>query len=158
MLHLALKRRGGKASPGQVAAVFLVVALLFLGFGAFVGHDAEGILGHLGTAQGTVSGIELRREKGGKKARATVRYDVEGSTIWLMNQRVGRDVKEGDLVTVSYDRREPAHASLKTPGELRAGYLVVIGIGTAFLVLSAVLFGVAMRKRNAPPGVSAPAA
>lgn len=157
MLHLALRRRGGKARPGQVAAVFLLVALAFLGFGAYAGQDAEGILGNLGTTQGTVVGVELRREKGGKKARATVRYDVEGSTVWLMNQRVGRDVKEGDLVTVSYDRREPAHASLKSPGELRTTYLVLIGIGTALLVLAAVLFGVATRGRAsaAPPAAEA---
>ncbi|MFO0585375.1 MAG: DUF3592 domain-containing protein [Anaeromyxobacter sp.] len=153
MLHLAARHHGGKARPGVAAAALLVAALAFLGLAAFLGQDAEGIVRNLGTAPGTVVGIDLRKAKGDKKPRATIRYEVEGSTIWLTNERVSRDVSEGDVLTVHYDRREPAHASLSTPGELRARYLVLIGLGTALLVVAAIFFGVATRERGtaAPP-------
>ncbi len=131
-----------QATPGQIAGILAMMALLFLGFGAYAGREAEAILGDMGEVQGRLLTVE-RRSKGWK---ATVEYEAEGSTVFLMHQSVGRTARAGDVVTVRYERSEPSHGTLKTPRELRWTWVGLVGVGTAFLVAAAVTLSIATRR------------
>ncbi|MFO0582719.1 MAG: DUF3592 domain-containing protein [Anaeromyxobacter sp.] len=147
MFKVGPRRRVRQATPGQVAGILLVMALLFLGFGAYAGREAEAILGDMGVAQGKLLTVE-RRSKGWK---ATVEYEAEGSTVFLLHQSVGRTAQAGDVVTVRYERREPSHGTLKTPGELRWTWIGLVALGAAFLVAAAVTLSIATRRTSLTP-------
>ena len=148
MLHVALRKRGHrKLGPGQAGVVLVVIGLVLLVAGAWLGHEAEAILGNLGTAQGKVLALEPRKGEG--RPRATVQFDdAEGSTVFLLHQRVGKAAREGDPVTVIYDRRDSGRrTSLKRPQDLRPPYLVLLGAGGILTSVAAALLVVGVRNR-----------
>lgn len=126
-----------------IATVFLLVGLILLGVGAYLGIVPAIPKEFTGTAQATITDISVSygntttNGRRSERHNVLVEYEVDGESYQRQLGFYTTDMAVGQKVDIEYDTREPG--SISSPGSRLFGTLICLGLGAVFAVLGAVL-------------------
>lgn len=126
-----------------LATVFLVIGLIVLGVGAYLGIVPAIPKEFTGTTQATIIDITVSygttttNGRRNEHRNVLVAYEVAGQSYEreLGNYHSGMAI--GQQVEIEYDTREPG--TISSPGGRLFGTLICLGLGAVFTVLGIVL-------------------
>lgn len=126
-----------------IATVFLVVGLILLGVGAYLGIVPAIPKEFTDTTQATITDITVSygntTTNGSRNERhnVLVKYEVGGQTYERQLGHYSTGMAVGQQVEIQYDTREPG--TISSPGGRLLGTLICLGLGAVFTVLGVVL-------------------
>jgi len=133
---------------GRIALGCLVVGLVLLGVGGWLGARTTAFLDRARSVSGTVIALE-----GDETLHPVFRFQDSDGTTRTHRSRVGTSqpaFEVGEAVEVLYDPANPADARIRSVGELWLGVLIAGGMGGVFTLIGGGILGVrALSARSA---------
>lgn len=126
-----------------IATVLLVVGLVLISAGAYLGLVPAIPKEFAGTAQATITDITVSygsTTTGGRRnerRNALIAYEVDDQVYERQLGYYNTGMAVGQQVEIAYDTREPG--TISSPGGRLLGMLICLGLGAVFAALGAVL-------------------
>jgi hypothetical protein len=126
-----------------IAAVFLVIGLVLLGIGAYLGIVPAIPKEFVATSQATIIDITTSYSNTTTNGRRNtthnvlVEYEIEGQSYERMLGYYNSSMTVGQQVEIEYDTRDPNVIS--SPGGRLLGTIICLALGAVFTVLGVIL-------------------
>lgn len=126
-----------------IATLFLVVGLILLGIGAYLGFVPAIPKEFTGTTQATITDITISygstttNGQRNEHRNVLIAYEVNGQIYERQLGHYSTGMAIGQQVDIMYDTREPG--TISSPGGRLLGTLICFGLGVVFAVLGVVL-------------------
>lgn len=126
-----------------IATVFLVIGLILLGTGAYLGIVPAIPKAFTGTAQATITDITISygntttNGRRNENHNVLVEYEIGGQPYERQLNYYNAGMAVGQKVEIEYDTREPG--IIASPSGRMFGAFICLGLGAVFTVLGVVL-------------------
>ena len=126
-----------------IATVFLVVGLVLLGVGAYLGLVPAIPEEFTGTTQATITEITTSHSTSTRSGRSNVRhtvlvgYEVDNQAYECALGYYDSGMAVGQAVEIQYDTRNPS--TISSPAGRLIGIIICLGLGVVFAVVGVVL-------------------